>query len=463
MTDAICNLTQGRLCRPIGAAYQQNATRKNRRSMNPRSLAATALLLLVTSGAMAADRGRPSRPEPFRRDAVLKDYAGDTLIATSIHGHGNNGLLTGGNVELNRAKTLEHMNCAQAVVFAAWPHAGGVWPAEKPASLDDYVFETATLDGLIEWARSNDLPVAHHLLLGPNFYMPEWFATAGYTAEELDSVLSLYFETALTSNDNGRKVRSWNLVNEVLETDNSGAYRKAGDGQWDSQWMAMGHEPDRSGLTGDAKVNDRHPVFIRRAFEHAARHASGKLEIRDYKIEFTTAPVTEDGVTRVEPNRKAAAFYQLVKHMVNSGVPIGAVGFQMHLCYGSDHHYREYDFDDLAENIRRYKELGLEVYVSELDVGLHWDEADEVDGVRQPNDKADFEELAAQQPTTYYRAVRAAREGGADMISTWGLIDGTMENWRKGERALLLDERGERKRAYQAVLRALYETLPEQR
>lgn len=428
-----------------------------------RLLLSLAALAMPWTAAPAADNGASPRDGAFRRDAVLKDYAGDTLIATSVHGHGDHGVLTGDNVGLNRAKTLEHMNCAQAVVFAAWPHAGGIWPADKPATLGEFVFQTKTLDELVEWAQSNNLPVAHHLLLGPNFYMPEWFATAGYSADDLDTLLAAYFQAALNSNGNGQKVRSWNIVNEVFQTDNSGAYRSAGEGKWDSQWMKMGYEPDRSGLTGDAKVNDSHPVFIRKAFEYAARHTDGKLEIRDYKIEFSDAPVNEDGVTRIEPNRKAMAFYQLAKHLVNSGVPIGAVGFQMHLSYGSDHYYREYDFDDFAANVRRFKDLGLEVYIAELDVGLHWDEGHEVGGIREPNEKADFERLAAEQPKTYYGAVRAARRGGADMISTWGLIDGTMENWRKGEKALLLDERGQRKRAYQAVLRALYDTQNESR
>ena len=46
--------------------------------------------------------------------------------------------------------------------------------------------------------------------------------------------------------------------------------------------------------------------------------ASAKLELRDYGIEFW------DG------SKKARAFYQLVKHLVNSGVPLDAVGFQGH-------------------------------------------------------------------------------------------------------------------------------------
>lgn len=427
------------------------------------ALATLAFVSVGFATAVAADRADRRGVGAFRPDAVLKDYAGDMLMATSVHGHGDHGVLTGENVELNRRKTLEHMNCAQAVVFAAWPHAGGIWPADKPESIDAFEFQTETLDRLVDWGRSHDLPVAHHLLLGPNFYMPSWFAKAGYSPDELDRLLARYFEVALDSNDNGQKVRSWNIVNEVFQTDNSGAYRDAGEGEWDSQWMKMGFEPDRSGLTGDAKVNDSHPVFIRKAFEYAARHSDAILEIRDYKIEFSRTPVNEDGETRIEPNRKAMAFYQLTKHLINSGVPIGAIGFQMHLSYGTDHYYRDYDFDDFAANVRRFKQLGIEVYITELDVGLHWDECTEVDGVREPNDKADFEALAAQQPDTYYRAVRAAREGGIDMISTWGLIDGTMENWRKGERALLLDENGERKPAYQAVLRALYDTHPDRR
>lgn len=426
------------------------------------SLCINTFAAVVVAATACAQQVSLRKPQAFDPDAVLKDYAGDTLIAVSVHGHGDNGVLTGKNVGLNREKILEHVDCAQAVVFAAWPQAGGIWPKTKPASIGDFVFDTTTLDGLIEWARANDMVIAHHLFVGPNFYMPDWFRTSGYSAEELDQILQWYLAAALDANDNGQKVRSWNIVNEVFKSDNSGEYRDAGEGQWDCLWMKMGFEPDRSGLKGSAKINDRHPVFIRRAFEYAARHTNGKLEIRDYNISFRKASVTgEDGVAETEPNRKAKAFYQLTKHLLNSGAPIEAIGFQCHLNYTSDNFYRKYDFEDMRRSIQWFKRLGVEVYISELDVGLHWNECDEVDGIRVPNSKADFAKHEAAQPDTYYSAVKAMREGGADMISTWGLIDGTMANWRKGQKALLLDEQGNRKPAYQAMLRALYETMPE--
>ncbi|MEO0530547.1 MAG: endo-1,4-beta-xylanase [Planctomycetota bacterium] len=428
--------------------------------MRTRSKHAAGFCLLTATlvGAVIAHAERPR----FRADAVLKDYAGETLMAVGVHGHGSNGVLTGPNAEMLRGTVTKHADCAQAIVFAAWPHAGGIWPAEQPSSVDSMRFDTTTLDWLIDWAVSEDLTVAHHLLIGPNFYMPTWFATAGYTPKELDDLMRRYLAAALGPNGKEGRVRSWNLVNEVFETDNSGHYRNDGEGEWDSRWVGMGMEPDRSGLTGDAKVNAEHPVFIRKMFEYANELTDAKLEIRDYKIEFARASVTgEDGKLEVEPNRKALAFYQLVKHLQNSGVPIDAVGFQMHLNYGSDHHYRAYAFEEFTESVRKFKRLGLEVYIAELDVGLHWDECDDIDGVRVPNDKANFVKLAEQQPKTYYEAVRAARLGGVDMISTWGIVDGTMENWRKDQKALLIDEQGQRKPAYQAVLRALYDTMPE--
>ena len=81
-------------------------------------------------------------------------------------------------------------------------------------------------------------------------------------------------------------------------------------------FVKMGWEDDASGLSGEDKINDRHPVFIRKAFTYAAQYAAGKLELRDNTIE--------------RPNRKSRAFYQLARHLKKSGVKIDGVGLQCH-------------------------------------------------------------------------------------------------------------------------------------
>ena len=69
-------------------------------------------------------------------------------------------------------------------------------------------------------------------------------------------------------------------------------------------------------VKGKARINEKHPVVFRKALKYASM-ASGKLEIRECRVE--------------EINRKSDALYQLIKHLLNSGVRVDAVGFQAHL------------------------------------------------------------------------------------------------------------------------------------
>ncbi len=168
------------------------------------------------------------------------------------------------------------------------------------------------------------------------------------------------------------------------------------------------------------KILDQHPVYIRKAFEIARKYTNNKLELRDNGIEFPD-------------NDEYQMFYQLVKHLLNQGVPLDAVGFQTHL--NTNH---TYDWEGLKNNIRRYKDLGLEVYINELDVGN--------DGSEQGRKK---------QKQYYYNVVKAAREGGVDQIHLWGLNDGQMGDYREDEFALLFEGYMEPKPAYYGFQEAL--------
>ena len=94
------------------------------------------------------------------------------------------------------------------------------------------------------------------------------------------------------------------------------------------------------------------PFFVRRVFEIASEYTDAILEIRDFNIAFG--------------GKKADGLYQLVKHLKNSGVKIDAVGFQCHLNVGTN-----YNYENLEKNINRFIKLGVEVYITELDVGLN--------------------------------------------------------------------------------------------
>jgi endo-1,4-beta-xylanase len=291
-------------------------------------------------------------------------------------------------------------------------------------------FQTEGLSALVNWGIEHQQETLHHLIIGPNQYFPQWFWKNKYTAGELDQLLKRYLTTLMTANDNQRKMDGWNIFNEMfIPKEDGGGYKKDGSERGSCVWMRMGFEADQSGLKGKAKINEQHPVVFRKALQYAAM-ASGKLEIRESRVE--------------EINRKSDALYQLIKHLRNSGVRVDAVGLQGHLNVN-----QSYDWDSIKKNIRRFRDLGLEVYVTELDVsmGMGWKKGD-------PFPK-DYEKLQAER---FYGLVKAAREAGVHRIDVWGLSEAVNQHWLVGQKARLFDEQFQPRATCQAVLKALYDT-----
>lgn len=274
-------------------------------------------------------------------------------------------------------------------------------------------YDFSQFNTTVNWFEDSGLVQMAHLLVGPNQYYPQWFLDKSYTNAQLEDIMEDYIREVMHSNNNGSKIDIWNVVNETLWLEGGAPYTG-------TIWNQLGTEADRSGLTGADKILDRHPVYIRRALEIARKYTNNKLELRDNGIEFPD-------------NDEYQMFYQLVKHLLNQGVPLDAVGFQTHLSTNDT-----YDWEGLKNNIRRYKDLGLEVYITELDVGN--------DGSKQGRKK---------QKQYYYNVVKAAREGGVDQIHLWGLNDGQMGDYREDEFALLFEGYMEPKPAYYGFQQAL--------
>lgn len=152
----------------------------------------------------------------------------------------------------------------------------------------------------------------------------------------------------------------------------------------------------------------KHPVYIRKAFEMARKHTKAKLELRDYGIEFW------DG------SRKSKAFYQLVKHLLNTGVPLDAVDSQGH--FRTDN---TYDWAKLKAAVVEYKKLGLEVYLTELDYG----DADPIAAATSAHRNANFDSTQSRQ---YRQMAAAAVGGGMNWMCFWGVADNTNSYWRMG-------------------------------
>lgn len=312
---------------------------------------------------------------------------------------------------------LKEFNAGQALWYAGF----GGWPADGSFDFDNF-------NAVVNWMVDNNLSAHNHMLVGPNFYMPEWLVNRTWTDEELDAHLKSLVQEIMVSNDNDAKIDIWNIINEVFNQD--GTYRS----QNDMLWNQLGFEEDTSGLTGTEKVNDQHPVFIGKAFFYARERTNKTLEYRDFLIEATNPANGWD--------KKHKAVYQLLKHLQNSNVPIDAIGIQGHYDIGNSDWILENN--RLADVVEKFKALGLEVYITELDIG------------RQ--DQIWTDALAERQKDDYYTVIKQAVEGGATRIYTWGIQDGLDLGWRTNENPLPWNENLEPKPAYFGIKEALEDT-----
>lgn len=298
------------------------------------------------------------------------------------------------------------------------------WDTWKGTGLNGVTFDMTNPNKVIDFAKSQGKKVAVHLLAGSPTYFPTWLNEGKWTPTELEGLLDKWVTFAITSNSNASKVDYWNVVNEAFMWD--GSYWDSSTVANDNPWQKMGWEADKSGLPGGSTIYGKHPVYIRKAFEMARKHTNAKLELRDYGIEFW------DG------SRKSKAFYQLVKHLLNSGVPLDAVGFQGH--FRTD---KTYDWTKLKAAVAEYRKLGLEVYLTELDYG----DADPIAAATTARRSANFDSTQSRQ---YRQMAAAAVGGGANWICFWGVADNTNSYWRMGQSALLFDEQYRPKPAYEA-------------
>lgn len=366
-------------------------------------------------------QGQP-REEAPKYDAVMKWMEGGSgdMYLKNI----NSKVLIGSYVD-NKFEDTAYANlvakefsAGQSLWYAAW----GGWPSENSFYFEDF-------NAVVNWLRQNGISTHMHMLVGSNFYMPEWLVKGTWTNEQLDALLKNMIYSIMDANDNKNKVDVWNVVNEAIDDD--GNYVTTTDNG--VIWYQLGWEEDKSGLSGADRINARHPVFIRKAFQYARDKTKAKLEYRD-DIEGNNLASGRD--------RNNKAVYQLLKHMLNSGIPVDVVGIQGHCNIGDVD--RLIQNNELQNTVEKFKALGLEVHITELDIGTAdqtWDDT-----------------LATQQKTDYYNYLQQAINGGASRIYFWGIADGYDTTWRTDEHPLPWDKTYKRKPAYYGIVQALKDT-----
>ncbi|MFC5973646.1 endo-1,4-beta-xylanase [Halomarina salina] len=265
-------------------------------------------------------------------------------------------------------------------------------------SLNTYDFTDA--DALVNFARANDMTVRGHTLVWHN-QTPEWFQPWDYTDDQLRRFLREHVQTVVGRYR--RSVGTWDVVNEAVADD--GTMRET---VW---YDAMGEQ------------------YLDRAFEWANEvNPDADLYYNDYGADAV--------------NEKSDAVYDLVERLLDRGVPLDGVGLQLHALGEWP------DPDSVAENVRRFQALGLDVQVTEMDVAFPAGE--------EPDDALE------RQAEFYGDVLDACLDTGVDTLVTWGVDDA--RSWIRSFRdfserytgdPLLFDERNRPKPAYRAVREAL--------
>ncbi|MDQ3817945.1 MAG: endo-1,4-beta-xylanase [Acidobacteriota bacterium] len=283
------------------------------------------------------------------------------------------------------------------------------WAAIR-ASRDSFNFKPG--DAVVAFARAHNMKVRGHCLVWQK-YNPAWLAKGKFTPEELSRLMREHIETVVKHY--AGQVFAWDVVNESFD---------ASGGLEHSIWY------DRPGIGLAGKGT----AYIEQAFRWA-READPKalLFYNDYDAEGL--------------NAKSDAIYSMAKDFKERGVPLDGVGLQMHIFNLSMK-----EIESLEANIKRLTALGLQVHITEMDVGLPVN----ADGlVRNQSD--------LQRQADIYRFVANAclRHKGCTAFQTWGFTDKYtwIPQYTKGRLGapLIFDKDYAIKPSYKAVLDAFRE------
>lgn len=251
-------------------------------------------------------------------------------------------------------------------------------------------YNFADADLLVDFAEANGRPVHGHTLVWHE-QLPQWITSRRWSAQELSDAMRDHIDTVM-GHYRGR-VGEWDVVNEPFQED--GSFRP-------SVW----HE-----TLG--------PAFIEQALRFAHRaDPSAKLFINDFNN---------------EGGPKAEAMVRVVRDLKSRGVPIHGVGLQMHWGAGPPP-----SVADIVRSLRRYTDLGVEVQITEMDVGLN----------PSMRDLAEHREHQQAMFTNAALACNAVPE--CSRFTVWGV--GDKYTWRGAEtEPLLLDSGFNAKPVYHSV------------
>lgn len=248
---------------------------------------------------------------------------------------------------------------------------------ESPAVYFDKV------EPILQFTRDAGLPVRGHTLVWHS-QTPRWFFAEGYSNDPSAPLVSKelmlkrmesYIKQVLeyTQSKYPGLIYCWDVVNEAV---NPGDGEEGGLRSKDSLWYQV---------VG--------PEFIEKAFEYARKYADPEVKLfyNDYNTE--------------EPG-KMLMIYNLVKDLKEKGL-IDGIGLQSHFTMDNP------SLIDMETSIRKYAELGLELQITELDMGL------------TENTKDEFLRQAKRYKRAFTILKNLDESGVANItnVTFWGLSD----------------------------------------
>lgn len=266
-------------------------------------------------------------------------------------------------------------------------------------------FDFSGVDTVLHFAQENNQPVRiQHLVWGEEKWLPDWLKSDTLSNEQLLDAIRLHIQTMV-----GRykgTVREWTVVNEAFTR---GLHEKGLNDWWGAR---LGSE------------------YIDKAFIWAKEtDPSAILILNDFNNE--------------SPGKVSDAMYEYAKDARSRGIPIDAIGIQMHID-GNKPPSRK----DVIATMNRYGSIGLSVYVTEFDVNMG-------------DMRGSKAQKSERQRLVYYEMLRACIESPyCHNFSILGITD--KDSWYnklgvKGAMPLPFDEKYAPKPAYYGIRQALLE------